>query len=164
MPQLDFSTFLPQLFWLLVSFIVLYALMKWLALPRVGAAIEARRARLDDDLGQAQALKAQAEAALAAYEKSLTEARAQAQATLRSTLARVGAEAAERQRQFAAALATETEAAEREIAAARARALSEIRGVAVDVARSVTEKLVGPLADERALSEAVGRTMAERPG
>jgi F-type H+-transporting ATPase subunit b len=162
MPQLDFSTFLPQLFWLLVTFVVLYVLMKRLALPRVGAAIEARRTQLEDDLGQAGAMKAQAEAALAAYEKSLSDARTQAQTTLRLTLERVGAEAAERQRQFAALLAAETAAAEREIAQAQARAMAEIRGVAIDVARSITEKLVGAAADDRALGEAVDRTMAER--
>ena len=45
-------------------------------------------------------------------------------------------------------LAEQTKAAEREIGAAKERAFAEIRNVAVDVARSVTEKLTGSAADE----------------
>ena len=70
MPQLDVSTFTPQLVWLAISFIALYLLMSRLALPRVDAIIEARRKRMDDDLARAAAIKAEAEAVIAAYQKS----------------------------------------------------------------------------------------------
>jgi F-type H+-transporting ATPase subunit b len=163
MPQLDVSTFPTQLFWLAVTFIVLYGLMKWLALPRVATAIEARRNRLDDDLARAAAHRSEAEAVIAAYQKALNEARADAQARIRETSERLAAEAAERQRQIGEALAREVAAAEQDIAAARAHAVAELRGVAVDVARSVTEKLAGVAADPRAVAAAVDRVMAERP-
>jgi F-type H+-transporting ATPase subunit b len=164
MPQLDPSTFLPQLFWLAVSFIVLYALMRWLAMPRVAAALDARRRRLDGDLSRAAELKAQAAAALAAYEKALAEARAEAQATLRETGERLAAEAAERQHELAATLAEQIAAAERRIAGAKEAALGEVRGIAVDVARSVAEKLTGSTPDPGPVGAAVDRVMAERGG
>jgi F0F1-type ATP synthase membrane subunit b/b' len=74
------------------------------------------------------------------------------------------AEAAERQRQLAQALAQQTKAAEQEIVAAKERAFSEIRNVAVEVARSVTEKLTGSAPDEAKIIPAVDRAMAERAG
>ena len=83
MPQLDVSTFLPQLVWLAITFIVLYLLMWKLGLPRVDAIIAARRKRLDDDLARATEIKAEAEAVIAAYQKTLAEARAQAQAAIK---------------------------------------------------------------------------------
>jgi len=162
MPQLDVSTFAPQLVWLAISFIALYLLMSRLGLPRVDAIIEARRKRLDDDLARAAAMKAEAEAVIAAYQRSLAEARAQAQAAVKERADRFAAEAAERQRQLAEALAEQTRAAEREIVAAKERAFTEIRNVAVDVARSVTEKLTGSAADEGKLAPAIDRAMAER--
>ena len=76
MPQLDLSTFPPQLVWLAISFVVLYLLMARLGLPRVGATIEARRRHLDEDLARAAELRTQAEAALAAYEAAQAQARA----------------------------------------------------------------------------------------
>ncbi len=163
MPQLDASTFPTQLFWLAVTFIVLYGLMKWLALPKVATTIEARRTRLDDDLARAAALKSEAEAVIAAYQKALGEARADAQARMRETSERLAAEAAERQRQIGEALERDIAAAEHDIAAAKARAVAELRGVAVDVARSVAEKLAGMPADPRAVAAAVDRVMAEHP-
>ena len=83
MPQLDVATFAPQLFWLAISFMVLYLLMAKLGLPQVSAAIQARRSRLDDDLARAAQMKAEAEAVMAAYEQSLATARAQAQTSIK---------------------------------------------------------------------------------
>jgi F-type H+-transporting ATPase subunit b len=163
-PQLDVSTFAPQLVWLAITFVVLYLLMSKLGLPQVSAIIEARRKRLDDDLARASEIKAEAEAVIAAYQRILAEARAQAQATIKERTDQFAAEAAERQRQLAEALAEQTKAAEREITAAKERAFAEIRNVAIDVARSVTEKLTGSAADEGRLGSAVDRAMAERAG
>ena len=164
MPQLDLSTYVPQLFWLFVTFVVLYVLMKRLAVPQVGRAIEARRQRLDSDLGRAGELKAQAETVLAAYKKALSMARAEAQARLRETSERMAAEAAERQRQLAATLATQIAAAERRIADTKEQALAEIRGIAVDVGRSVVEKLTGSAPDAGTMTAAVDGVLAGRAG
>ena len=164
MPQLDVSTFPPQLFWLAVTFIVLYLLMSKLGLPRVSGVIEARRKRIDDDLARASEVKAEAEAAITAYQRRLAEARAQAQATVRERTERFAAEAAERQRQVAAALAEQTKAAEQQIGAAKERAFADIRNVAVEVARLVTEKLTGAAPEDATLAHAVDRAMAERAG
>ena len=162
MPQLDVATFPPQLFWLAVTFIVLYILMKVWALPQVGSAIEQRRRRLDEDLGRAAQMKAEAEAVFAAYEKALAAARVEAQSTIRAQSERLAAEAAERQRERTEALARQIAEAERRIAEAKQQALSEVRGIAVEVARSVTEKLIGAPADEQNVAAAVDRAMAER--
>ena len=164
MPQLDVSTFAPQLVWLAITFVVLYLLMAKLGLPRVSAILDARRKRQDDDLARAAEMKAEAEAALAAYQKTIADAHAAAQATIRERTERFAAEAAERQRQLAEALAEQTKAAEREIGAVKERAFTEIRSVAVDVARTVTEKLTGSAADEGKLIPAVDHAMAERAG
>jgi len=164
MPQLDVSTFAPQLIWLAISFVALYLLMWKLGLPRVNAVIEARRQRLDDDLARAAQMKAEAETVLTAYQKTLAEARAAAQATIKERTDRFAAEAAERQRQLAETLAEQTRAAEREIGAAKERAFVEIRNVAVDVARSVAEKLTGAPIDEGRLAPAVDRALTERAG
>src|SRR5947209_12422244 len=162
MPQLEVSTFVPQLVWLAITFVVLYLLMSGIGLPRVGGAIEARRRRVDDDLARAAQLKSEAEAVLAAYQQTLAKARAEAQATVKETTDRMAAEAAERQRQLSETLAGQTADAERQIAAAKQRALSEMHGIAAEVARPVTEKVMGPAAHPGNLATAVDRALAER--
>ena len=162
MPQLDISTFASQIFWLAISFVVLYLLMAKVGLPRVGAAIEARRRRREGDLDRAAELRREAEAVVAAYESTRAAAREQAQATIRETTERLAAAAAERQRELAAVLAERTRAAEREIAAAKERALADIRGVAADVAASVAAKLIGSAPDQGNIAAAVDCIIAER--
>ena len=155
---------MPQLFWLAVTFIVLFLLMKTLAVPQVGRAIDARRAKLDSDLGRAAELKAQAESVLSAYESALAAARGEAQATLRQTSERLAAEAAERQRQLAGALAEQIEAAERRIAASKDQALAEVRDIAVDVGRTIVEKLTGARPAAGPMTAAVDGALAGRTG
>ena len=164
MPQLDPAGFVPQLVWLAITFLVLFLLMRSLAVPQVGRILEARRARLEGDLGRAGALKSEAEDALAAYEKTLATSRSEAQAKLRETGERMAAEAAERQRRLAAELAGQIEAAERRIAASRDQALAEVRGVAADVGRAVVEKLTGVAPDPARMVSAVEGALAGRSG
>jgi F-type H+-transporting ATPase subunit b len=163
MPQLDFATFPPQLVWLVISFVALYIVMATLGLPRIGGALAARRSRIDGDLDKAARMKAETEAVIAAYERGLAEARADAQHTLKETTDRLNAEAAERQHQIAAKLAGETAAAERRIAEAKAAALGNIRDVAVEVAQAAAIRLVGgkiPVARARAAVDAALRERA----
>jgi F-type H+-transporting ATPase subunit b len=164
MPQLNVETFPSQLFWLAVSFIVLYIVMSWIGLPRLSAAIEARRQRREDDLARAAQLKTEAEAANAAFQRTMVEARAQAQAAIKETTDRLAAEAAERQRALAAALAERIDEAERRIAATKQQALSEVRGIAADVGRSVVEKLTGSAPNNTRLAAAVDNVLAGRAG
>jgi F-type H+-transporting ATPase subunit b len=164
MPQLDVSTFVPQLFWLAVTFGLLLLLMTRVGLPRVGGLIEARRRRVDEDLARAAELKTEAEAALAAYQQALAKARADAQAAVKETTDRIAAETAERQRQLSESLARQTVEAERQITAAKQRALAEMPEIATEVARSVAEKLTGLEADAVSVAAAVNRAVADRAG
>jgi F-type H+-transporting ATPase subunit b len=164
MPQLDYHTFVPQLVWLAISFVVLYVLMSRLALPKVKGAIEGRRHHRDDDLSRAAALKGEAEAALAAYQKTLADARAAAQEALRQTSEQLAVEAAERQRQLTATLAEQIAAAEARIAAGKDQALADIRGIAAEVGGAVVQKLTGAAPSTAAMTDAVGRALNGRAG
>lgn len=164
MPQLDVSTYVPQLVWLAISFFVLYFLMSRIGLPRVAVAIEARRRRREQDLEQAAQLRREAEAVVAAYENARATARQQAQATVRETSERLAAVAAERQRDLTAVLAERTGAAERDIAAAKERALGDVRSVAADVAASIAQRLIGASPSQGDIAAAVDRVIEERAG
>ena len=160
MPQLDPSTFTAQLFWLVVWFGLLYLLMVKVGLPRIAVAIDARRQRREDDLARAQRLKSEAEEVSAAFQRTMSEARAQAQAVIKQASDRLAAEAAERQRASATALAEQIATAERRIALSKEEALTEMRGVAIDVGRSVVEKLTGSPPDPAKMTAAVDSVLA----
>jgi F-type H+-transporting ATPase subunit b len=162
MPQLDLATFPPQLIWLAITFLALYLVMRAVGLPRVGEVIAARRARIDGDLEKAQQLKNETEAVIAAYEKALAEARAQAQITLRETTEQLNAQSAERQRKVVEELGRETAAAERRINEAKQAALGSLREIAVEATREAAEKLTGVALDANRAGSAVDGAMRER--
>ena len=153
MPQLDIATFLPQLAWLAVTFIILFVVMRFIGLPRVGSIITRRRERIEGDLDKAQRMKAEAEAVIAAYEKALAEARAKAQAVMRETAEQLNAEAAVRNKELAETLHAETAAAE--------KTLEGLREMALEVARAASAKLVGE-ADPKRLAASVDAALKER--
>jgi F-type H+-transporting ATPase subunit b len=162
MPQLDLATFPPQLIWLAITFMALYLVMRAVGLPRVGDVIAARRARIEGDLEKAGQLKNETEAVIAAYEKALAEARAQAQITLRETTEQLNALSAERQRRVIEELTKETTAAERRINDAKQQALGSLRDIAITATREAAEKLTGVALDNARAASAVDGAMRER--
>src|ERR1700741_5633936 len=79
-PPFDTSTFPSQLVSLAITFVALYLIVSRIALPRVGAVIDARQNKIEGDLAEAQKLKDESESAIKAYESDLAAARSKAQA------------------------------------------------------------------------------------
>jgi len=162
MPQFDPSTFTPQLFWLVLTFSVLFVAMWRHALPRLSGILEARRQRIASDLEKAAAFKAEAEQVAAEYEKALTEARDKAAAALKQAGAELAAEAAKRHEVFGKELAARTGEAEQRIAAARDQALGNIKTVAEETAGAATAKLIDVEPSSDQLRDAVEDAIRRR--
>jgi F-type H+-transporting ATPase subunit b len=154
-PPFQKETFASQLFWLVIAFALLYVLMSKLALPRVGSIIEARRARIDGDLAAANQLKTSADAALAAYEKSLAEARSRAQTIGNETRDRLNAEAEKSRKALDEQLNAKLAEAEITIAATKASAMSNVRSIATDAAGAIVTRLTGTAPADAAVASAI---------
>ncbi len=162
MPQFEPSTFTPQLFWLVVTFSVLFFAMWRHALPRISGILEARQQRIGSDLERAAALKTEAERVAAEYEKALAEARDKAAEALKQAVGEMAAEAAERHESFGQELAARTAEAEERIAAARDQALGNIKTVAEEAAGAATAKLIGIDLSAEQLRDAVEDAIRRR--
>ena len=154
-PPFQSQHFPSQLFWLALTFILLYVLMSRVALPRVGAILADRQKRIADDLAAAQRLKEQSEAANAAYQKSLAEARRRAQSIAAETRERQTAEAEATNKRLEAQLHEKLAAAERSIGATRATAMENVAGIAAETAAAIVERLTGTAPTEHEVAAAV---------
>ncbi len=155
MPQLDPATFLPQLVWLAITFVVLYLILARVALPGIADVLERRRQRIDGNLEKAEALKEEAEAARKSYEKTLEDARTEAHARLTETADSLAREAAERHRALKESLARQVREAEQRIVEAREKALENVRVIAAEIAGEATAKLIGAKVDEKSVETAL---------
>ncbi len=164
MPQLVLTDFAPQLVWLVISFVALYVLMSKLALPRISSVLEERQNRIVDDLERAEEMRREAEAALDAYESSMTEARNQAHELTQAVRGETGDKSAERLNELAAELARNASDAERQISARRDEALANIQQIAADAASATMDRLIGVSPDETTVNTAIERVLKERNG
>jgi F-type H+-transporting ATPase subunit b len=153
------ETFASQLFWLALCFVLLYALMAKVALPRVGEILQARRDRIESDLAEAQRHKEESEAALAAYEKALADARNRAQAIANETRDKLMAEAETARKLLENDLNAKLAEAERIIAATKLAAMANVQGVALEAARAIVQRLIGIAPAEDMVARAVERAL-----
>ncbi len=149
-PPFESQHFPSQLIWLALTFILLYVLMAKIALPRVGSILAERSKRIADDVAAAQGLKERSDAAHAAYEKALADARGRAQGIANETRERETAAAEETNKRLEAALHERLAAAEQSIAGKRESAMANVGAIATDTAGAIVERLIGkaPAADE----------------
>lgn len=163
MPQLEVSTYVSQIFWLIVCFGALYYLLSRKALPRVAEILEARADRIRADLDEAQRLRKDAEDAMTRYEAVMAKAHQEAQIRVGETQAKLQAEAADKQAAVEARLAKQITEAEERIAKARADALKDLDNAALTTAQAATERLAGvkvTKTDAKAALDAVLREAA----
>ena len=143
LPQLDATLFPAQIFWLVISFALLYVLMAYVAIPGVRRTQGKRHDTLSSDLAAAQAANEGAKEMMAQYEKALADARAKAQATVGDMAAAAAKVAAERQAVQQRELSARLTEAEGKITAARVEAIRNIEAASHDLANVIVEKVSG---------------------
>ncbi|MCY4462365.1 MAG: F0F1 ATP synthase subunit B' [Albidovulum sp.] len=156
-PQLDFSTFPNQIFWLVVALFVLFIVVKRVAIPRIGGILEQRAARMKADLQQAEELSTQAAKLEEESRRRMAEAKAEAEKT--------GAAAREEIRQMTEAAMEEASrkiagmasVAEARIDEIRRNAQEGIVEIAQEAAYEIVSAMLPGKEDREAASDAVRR-------
>ena len=154
MPQLDFSTFPNQIFWLVVTLVVIYLVLSKVALPRIASVLAERQGTITNDIAAAEELKQKAADAEAAYEKALADARAEAGRIAAETKAEMQAEVDAAMAKADAEIAARTAESEVRITEIRAGAAEAVKDVARNTAKEVVSAL-GLDIDDKAVEAAV---------
>ncbi len=155
-PPFQSEHFPSQLLWLVLTFLLLYVLMSRIALPRIGSIFAERSKRISDDLAAANRFKEQSEAANAAYQKELADARGRAQAIANETRDKQAAEAAATNKRLEAQLHDKLVAAEQSIAGTRTAAMQNVGTIAAETAVAIVERLIGTTPNPQDVAAAVG--------
>ena len=135
------------MFWTIVVFLILLAVLKRFAWPAVLGAVEAREKALEEQLAEAERNRAESAALLEEHKKLIATARTQAHAVLAESKALADKERAvalEKTRQEQEELLAR---ARRDIQSERDRAITELRREAVDLSLAAASKLIGERLD-----------------
>ena len=158
MPQLDFSTWGNQIFWLVITLVVIYLILSRVALPRIASVLAERQGTITNDIAAAEDLKAKAQDAEAVYDKALIDARAEAGRIVAETKAGIQADLDKAIATADTKIATKAAEGEKVIAEIRAGALDNVEVVAKDTAKEIVAAMGGK-ADAKSITAAVTARM-----
>ncbi len=134
MPQLDPTWFASQLFWLLISFSLLYVMLARWALPRIQRVLEHRAETLASDADRAKRMTDEADRARQAYESALADARTRAQYVFNEAVL------AQKSRMESAAKAMDVKA-HKKIETQKQNLLDALVPASTEIANMIVEKL-----------------------
>ncbi|WP_410218353.1 F0F1 ATP synthase subunit B' [Paracoccus sp. (in: a-proteobacteria)] len=158
LPQLDMATFGNQIFWLVVTLVVLYLVLSRVALPRIAAVLSDRQGAVTGDLMAAEEFKLKAREAETAYDKALADARTEAQAIVAQNRAAIQADLDAAIARADAEIAARTAESETRIREIRASSDVSARQVAQDVTAELV-RVFGGSVDQAAVGAAVDGRM-----
>lgn len=154
-PPFNAETFASQLFWLAITFVFLYVMMSKVALPRIGAIIDNRQKKIANDLAEAQKFKGESDAAVAAYEKALADARNRAQSIANEMRDKQAAAAETSRKALEEQLNAKLAESEKTIAATKKAAMANVSTIAQDAASAIVQRLTGSAPSDKDVAAAV---------
>jgi F-type H+-transporting ATPase subunit b len=159
-PPFDAANFAPVLIWLALSFGLLYLLMAKVALPRVEGILHARAHKISEDIKEAHAFRARSEQAAIAHDKTISDAKAKAQALAQETRTKLNAETDAKRHVLEADLNAKLAASESQIMDMKAKAMANVDEIAREAAAAIVQHVTGKPADASAVAAAVAANKA----
>lgn len=132
-----------QLFWLAVVFGVLFFVIGRNMLPKIEATVDARDAKVAEDLAAAERARAQANETEAAYRARMEASRAEALRVTQASKEKAAGDGEDRVKAADAEIGAKTKAAEDQIRQASVAAMKEIEAVAAEITQDLVAKLGG---------------------
>ena len=158
MPQLCGEWMGNQIFWLVITLVIIYLILSRVALPRIASVLAERQGTITNDIAAAEELKLKAEDAEAAYNQALADARSEAQKIVAEAKAEIQSELDVATQKADAEIAAKTAESATAIAAIRASAIESIETVAKDTAGEIVTALGGK-SDAKTINAAVAAEM-----
>lgn len=160
LPQFDLGTAPSQLFWLAVTFVILYVFFSKKTLPALSASLESRRSTIRNDIITAEKLSADVAATKAEYETAMEKAKQDARNAVLAVEQNAREAAEEQNNKFKEKSAATVAEFENKAESEKSRVMGELEKVAVDVASDIITTLTGIKADDKHVAEAIKTRMA----
>ncbi len=155
MPQLDFSTFPNQMFWLCVTLVVLYLILSRVALPRIATVLSERHGAIQRDLDKAEEMKRSAVEAENTYNKALSDARAKANDIVNEAKVEMQKDLDKAIAKADLEIAAKAAESEKAISAIKDSAVQSVEEVANATANNIVDAILPEAADAKTIKAAV---------
>ena len=155
MPQLNPEFWVSQIFWLIITFGILYVVLSKLILPKISSNLESRKSQISDNIEAADKQREESEIKLKEYEEIVTKSKIEAKNIFNQSREKALKDINTKRDILDKQIDEEIEKAEDEINQLRKRAPSQINKIAIETASELSQKLIGAEVNNSSISAIV---------
>ena len=155
MPQLNTEFWISQIFWLIITFGVLYVVLSKLLLPKISSNLESRKSQIQDNIEAAEKQRESSEAKLKEFDEILLKSKLEAKNIYKEAREKTLKEINTKKEKLENQINEEIKKAELEISLLRKNAHKKINKIAIETTAELLKKLIGAEVNNSSISAIV---------
>ena len=163
MPQLNPEFWISQIFWLTLTFGILYLVLSKLILPKISANLELRKSQIQENIEAAEKQRESSETKLKEYDNIVFKSKLEAQNILKAAREKLIQEINSKKENLDKQIDEEIKKAENEINILKKNAPEKINKIAIDTSSELVKKLIGAEVNNSSIS-AIVEDLSKRNG
>ena len=155
MPQLNPEFWISQIFWLTLTFGILYIVLSKIILPKISANLELRKSQIQENIEAAEKQREDSEAKLKEYEEVVLKSKLEAKNIFKDAREKALKDINSKKEILDEQINEEIKKAEQEIEFLRKSAPEKINRIAIDTSSDLIKKLIGTEINSSSISAIV---------
>tara|TARA_B100000700_G_scaffold302322_1_gene372563 strand:+ start:136 stop:672 length:537 start_codon:yes stop_codon:yes gene_type:complete len=155
MPQLNPEFWISQIFWLVLTFGILFLVLSKLILPKISKNIETRKSQILDNIESAEKQREESENKIKEFEKIILESKSEAKNYLNNTRQKILEDINKKRITLEKEIDDEINATEREITKLRNTSVDKINKIAIETSSQLLTHLIGEEVNNSSVSAIV---------
>ena len=163
MPQLNPEFWISQIFWLTLTFGILYIILSKLILPKISDNLESRKSQILENVEAAEKQRQNSEEKLEEYEKIVLKSKMEAKNIFNQARDKVLKDISAKKEVLDKQIDDEVDKAEQEIKVLQSGAAEKINKIAIETSSELIQKLIGAEVNNSSIS-AIVDDLSKRSG
>ncbi len=155
MPQLNPEFWISQIFWLTLTFGILYIVLSKLILPKISANLELRKSQIQDNIEAAEKQRKDSESKLKEYDDIIFKSKLEAKNIFKDSREKVIKDINNKKETLENQINEEIKKAEKEIEVVKKSAPEKINKIAIEASSELIKKLIGAEINNSSISAIV---------
>ena len=155
MPQLNPEFWVSQIFWLTLTFGILYVILSKLILPKISANLELRKTQIQENIEAAEKQRESSESKLKEYESLVSKSKLEAKNIFKETREKALKDINSKREVLEKQIDDEIKKAEDEIFQLKKSAPQKINKIAIETSSEILKKLIGTEINNSSISAIV---------
>ena len=155
MPQLNPEFWFSQIFWLIITFGIMFVLLSKLVLPKISENLEVRKAQILENIESAEKQREESDKKLEEYEKLILDSKNEAKNYFNKAREEILKNVDKKKENLEKEISEEIRNAEKEILDLKNKSPEKIRKIAVETSSDLIKQLIGVEVNNSSISAIV---------